>query len=82
MKTLKMNGYIRISLIEVREFLRMPQLEHWDDLTDELRDKLEIRWALHQRLGHAVQITVGGLLRKTSAEEIAETVRVAEEMGD
>jgi hypothetical protein len=75
------SGHIRISLIEVREFLRMPQLRHWDDITPALKDKLEVRWALHQRLGHMVLMCPDGL-RKTLAEEVYDTVLAAEEMGD
>ena len=82
MKKLCIDGkYIKLSLIEVREFLRMPQLRHWDDLTPELREKLELRWVHHQNMGHIVQSAVGELLRKTRQDEVAATVASAEEHG-
>ena len=73
--------YIRLSLHEVREFLRMPQLGHWVELTPELRDKLVGRWELHRKRGCAISLSVGDLLRKTRPEEVAATVLEAEEKG-
>ena len=73
--------HIRLSLHEVREFLQMPTLKHWDYLTDKMRDRLEVRWNLHRKMGHAVSLSVGDLLRKTRPEEVAKTVEKAKEMG-
>lgn len=73
--------YIRLSLHEVREFLQMPTLKHWDYLTPKMRDRLEVRWNLHRKMGHAVSLSVGDLLRKTRPEEVAKTVEKAKEMG-